>query len=65
MNILNQIKIANENAEGFAELASLWYRVFVGLGICIPLLFIAGFVTGCLMLKNPIAAGQEVVNGMF
>ncbi|AZU98755.1 Uncharacterised protein [Acinetobacter baumannii] len=65
MNIFNQIRIANENAENFSEAAALWYRVVVGVGICIPLLFIVGFITGALMFKNPLAAGSELVNAMF
>lgn len=65
MEIFNQIKMANEECETFPERAALWYRVFAGLVICIPLLFIVGFVTGCFMFKNPLEAGVECVNGMF
>lgn len=65
MNIFEQIKVANENCESIGEYVSLWYRVFVALLICIPVLFLAGFVTGCIMFKNPVIAGAEVINAMF
>lgn len=65
MNILDQIKIANEECETVVERFYLWYRIIIGFGICIPLLYIVGFITGCLMFKNPIQAGIECVRGMF
>lgn len=65
MRIFDQILHANDECEGFLEWMLLWWRVFFGLIICIPLLFIVGFICGVLMLKNPFMAGIECVNGMF
>lgn len=63
--ILKQIQIANEECETMPEWIALWWRVFAGLGFCIPILFVAGFITACLMFKNPVQGGFECVNGMF
>lgn len=63
--IVRQIKHANEECESATQRVSLWYRAIIGVGICIPLLYVAGFIVGALMLKNPIEAGVEVINGVF
>jgi|UniRef100_A0AB38ZCV2 hypothetical protein len=64
-DILFQIKNAWEDAEGFSEKAPLAWRVLFGLLFCIPLLYLAGFLCGCVMFKNPFEAGSQTVNAMF
>ncbi|ADG59997.1 hypothetical protein Acj9p097 [Acinetobacter phage Acj9] len=65
MNVFTQIKHANEDCESFSERFALWYRAFVGVGIVIPILFVTGFLLGCIMFKNPVATGQELVKSLF
>ena len=65
MKILDQIRIANDTIDNPIEKLFFWYTVIVGLLICIPILFLAGFICGCLLLKNPILSGKYCVEGMF
>ncbi len=65
MNIFKQIEHAWEEHETLAKRVELIYRIIIGLGVCVPLLFICGFICGCVMFKNPIEAGTATVDGMF
>ena len=65
MNYFDQIKHSYEELEFFSQKVAFCYRVAVGLAVCIPLLYAAGFLVGCVSFKNPIMAGSEAVKGLF
>lgn len=65
MKIFEQIKVANQECETLPEFLKLWYTVFAGLLICIPLLYIVGFICGILFIKNPHKSAKAVIDGVF
>lgn len=65
MRILNDVIEANRNCKKPLEYLSLWYRVLIGFGFTIPLLFLIGFISGIFLFANPVKAGQAAVNSLF
>lgn len=65
MSTLKDIKQAFGNSEGVVEKSVIVYKAIVTLLIIFPMLYLAGFITGCLWLINPHEAGIECIEGLF
>lgn len=65
MRIIDQVKNAHDECESFVEFVKLYYSVFAGFCIAMPLLYVVGFITGLLMIKNPFESGKACIDGMF
>lgn len=63
--IIAQIQHAWEDSTGFSEKAPLVWRIIFSFLIGIPLLYLAGFLSACILFKNPFEAGAQVVESMF
>lgn len=65
MTKIDQIKDSYSRSKSLLDKVAIVYRAIFGLGICIPVLYLCGFLVGCLMLANPLEVGKATVDGVF